>query len=82
MYYSWHPMTPYVIIVKKVAFYIAHVSIAQKCARRFNKQYFSARYVELCLNYETYSFYVAPCNGLQGAAANQTGNSGPNPFSF
>ena len=39
-------------------------------------QYLPARYVGLRWNYETYSFYIAPCNGLQGPvaqyAANQT----------
>ena len=38
------------------------------------------------LNYEIYSFYIAPCNGLQGAvaqyAANQTRNTWANPFFF
>ena len=47
---------------------------------------FPARYVGLRLNYETYSFYIALCNGLQGAvvqyAANQTRITGAKPFSF
>ena len=40
----------------------------------------------LRLNYETYSFYIAPCNGLQSAvaqyAADQTRKTRANPFSF
>ena len=40
----------------------------------------------LQFNYETYSFYIAPCNGLQGAevqyAANLTRNTGANPLLF
>ena len=62
------------------------ISVTQWRSRRFNIQYFPARYVGLRLNYETYSFYIAPCNGLQGAvaqyAANPARNTGANPFSF
>ena len=40
----------------------------------------------LSWNYEIYSFFIAPCNGLQGAvtqyAANPARNYGANPFSF
>ena len=39
-----------------------------------NIQYFPERYVGLHLNYETYSFYIAPCNSLQGAVAQYTAN--------
>ena len=37
-------------------------------------QYFPAWYVGLCLNYETYSFYIAPCNGLLGPLAQYAAN--------
>ena len=38
----------------------------------YSIQYFLARYVGLCLNYET--FYIAPCDGLQGAVAQYAAN--------
>ena len=31
-------------------------------------------YMGLCLNYETYSFYIAPCNGLLGPLAQYAAN--------
>ena len=63
-----------------VASYVMHIFATQRSSRHFMIQYFPARYVGLCLNYETYCFYIAPCNGLQGAvaqyAAHQTRNTG------
>ena len=62
------------------------ISVTRWRSRRFNLQYFPAMYAGLRLNSETYFFYIAPCNGLQGDvaqyAANQTRNTGANPFSF
>ena len=55
-----------IIIIIIVVSYIAHTSVTLK--RRYI-QYFPARYVGLSLNYETYSFNIAPFNGLQGAVA-------------
>ena len=77
---------PYFIVVILVASYIARIFVTQWRSTRFNIQSFPARYVGLRLNNETYSFYLAPCNGLQGAVAqyatNQTRNTRADPFSF
>ena len=50
------------------------ISATQWCSRWFNIQCFPIRCVGLRLKYETYSFYIAPCNVLQ-YAANQTRNT-------
>ena len=41
---------------------------------RFECKQRSLVYMGLCLNYETYSFYIAPCNGLLGPLAQYAAN--------
>ena len=65
-------------------------SIGQRSCKRKNNTLVDERgrlqARSLCLNYEIYSFYIAPCNGLRGAvaqyAANQNRNNGANPLLF
>ena len=60
-----------IIIINNISgfLYSVHIRHSVRLKACFNIQYFPARYEGLRLNYETYFFNIAPCNGIQGAVA-------------
>ncbi len=69
-----------------MASHIALISVTRWRLRGFNITYFPARYLGATFEVWDLLFYIAPCNGLQGAvgqyATNQTRNTGANPLLF